>query len=74
MFEKLTELEAGMLDEMLADGYERSRALSRRMAVVHDDLLTRADRNSNLAHRFGQAAMRSEITAVRWNIQKEMQS
>ena len=71
MFEVLTEAEAQTLDGMLADGYRASKALAMRMATAYNGSLTQAGRNSQNARRNAQAAMRAEITSLRWQIQAE---
>jgi hypothetical protein len=71
MFEKLTRQEAQKLSDMLADAYTRSRrvALNARAAWIDDPAHNDSGRYYRVAG--SQSAMRSEITAIRWQIKQE---
>lgn len=74
MFEKLTPYEAHMLMSKLTSGYNASREMQRDLRAW-----ARATKDSGLQMSYhqsimSQAAMRAEITTIRWQIKREAQS
>jgi len=72
MFEKLTVDEATELRRMLSDGYARSKVYARdcvNLARRAEVWQTARDLHAKAS---AQAAMRQEITSIRWQIRAEV--
>lgn len=72
MFENLTADEAAELNRRLSDGYARSREYGRDCTThayrAYSDQIARY----LMAKASAQAAMRQEITSIRWQIRAEV--
>jgi len=72
MFENLTVDEATELTRMLSDGYARSREYGRDCTDIARRAYSDQTARYLMAKASAQAAMRQEITSIRWQIKVDM--
>ena len=72
MFEKLTVREATELNRRLGDGYARSREYGRDCTDIAYRAYSDQIARYLIVKALAQAAMRQEITSIRWQIKAEV--
>jgi hypothetical protein len=66
MFDKLTVRQAQTLSRLLGKAYDNSMRASRQMHAARQAAFTYVDCNETYSRLAGQAAMRQELTQLRW--------